>query len=435
MSYYFRIQPDGIPDLRQHMRNCILPPLGYQENDPILPPKGHVSHRNHLSVRPETYRRFETIHGLHDSIWFALENCLDSLVPATSIGVARRLSNIRHSSPPYFHSALNPRPEYIQGLTPWLEKFPFATVKRILHLSLPETKSWSFQPGSPDDPEPDSHLFATYTWAMNLGRVTRSRERERRGLNEKRMLVAVQPPWILTERDLHAFADSRTFPPFMYPGDEFPECLDEAKDRLWAKVWDSCAREKIHYFVLTSYTHWVFGVFSPGYSTAWTSQVIPFDSKVPSIVEMLSYWAISAMGIDGGYVPPPASEPFYKFPAKVHPPRLPHQCIDPEDSDSSWGGSTIDSEDSAEICPSLWSFSQGECIYETKMYDPQKKGSNPAIEDWLRTTLAEGSRSKAEIETSDWFVDPMDTIPYVIQVFREPRSRGEEADLVGSWLY
>ena len=75
MSYYFRIQPDGIPDLRQHMRNCILPPLGYQENDPILPPKGHVSHRNHLSVRPETYRRFENIHGLHDSIWFALENC------------------------------------------------------------------------------------------------------------------------------------------------------------------------------------------------------------------------------------------------------------------------------------------------------------------------------------------------------------------------
>jgi hypothetical protein len=45
-----------------------------------------------------------------------------------------------------------------------------------------------------------------------------------------------------------------------------------------------------------------------GYSTAWTSQVIPFDSKVPSIVEMLSYWAISAMGIDGGYVPPPVSD-------------------------------------------------------------------------------------------------------------------------------
>ena len=49
--------------------------------------------------------------------------------------------------------------------------------------------------------------------------------------------------------------------------------------------------------------------------------------------------------------------------------------------------------------------------------------------------MAEGSRSKAEIETSEWFVDPMDTIPYVIQVFREPRLRGEEADLVGSWLY
>ncbi|KAJ3540920.1 hypothetical protein NMY22_g4102 [Coprinellus aureogranulatus] len=467
MSYFFKILPDGIADLRQHLRNCILPPLGYEENDPLLPPKGHASHRNHLSVRPETYRRFENINGIPDSVWcLSLEKCLDSLVPTSSFGtMTRALTSIVCSTPPYFHSTLKPRPDHLQGCTllsllPWLEKFPFTTVKRILHQAVPQTHSWTFSRDTLVHSEPDSHMFTTYTWAMSpdcLAGNTPSQRRQREAALKKRMLIAVQPPWVLTERDLEKFSDSRNFPAFMAPGAPFPESLDEARHRVWAKVWDACAREKIHYFVLTSYTHWVFGVFSPGYTTAWTSQAVPFDNKVPTIVEMLSYWAISAMGIDGGYKPPQVAEPFHRFPARIHPPRLPHQCHIPEDSESSWGGSSIgscrvapstyssvahisplhivtDSEDSAEICPSLWSFSQGECTYEAKMYDPQKSGQNPTVEEWIRSTMAEASRSKAEIETSDSFVDPLATIPYVIQVFREPRLSGEQASLVGDWL-
>lgn len=124
------------------------------------------------------------------------------------------------------------------------------------------------------------------------------------------MLVAIQPPWIATQRDLEEFANSREFPPFMVPGDTFPEALPESKDRLWAKLWDCCAREKIHYFVVTSYTHWVFGVFTPGYSAAFTSPAIPHNNTVPTIVEMLTFWTISAMGIEGGYKPRHVSEEY-----------------------------------------------------------------------------------------------------------------------------
>ncbi|KAF5315944.1 hypothetical protein D9611_004672 [Ephemerocybe angulata] len=310
MSFLFRIQASGIANLRQYMRDSVLPSLSYRENDTILPPEGHASHANRLSVRPETYRRFDHMCGLEDEVWSAVHSCLDSLVPATRVGAAKDAFSIPARLQGKFRCNLDARPDHLHRLIPWVDRFPFATVKRILHLSIPETQAWSFQAGRPSHSEPDHDIFTYYTWSLTQTLNARPTARDLRASEDRRMLVAIQPPWIATQRDLEEFANSREFPPFMVPGDTFPEALPESKDRLWAKLWDCCAREKIHYFVVTSYTHWVFGVFTPGYSAAFTSPAIPHNNTVPTIVEMLTFWTISAMGIEGGYKPRHVSEEY-----------------------------------------------------------------------------------------------------------------------------
>jgi hypothetical protein len=91
-------------------------------------------------------------------------------------------------------------------LIPWIDRLPFATVTRILHLSLPETCDWAFRPAAQSHIELDPELFSYYTWSP---RTVPSDYSIAKAVERKRMLVAIQPPWILTLRDLEQFAESR----------------------------------------------------------------------------------------------------------------------------------------------------------------------------------------------------------------------------------
>lgn len=70
----FKISP-CVTSLRQYMRDCVLPEMGYEANDEILPPRGHVSHANNLVIRPESWRQFENIFGIDESVWDSMKSC------------------------------------------------------------------------------------------------------------------------------------------------------------------------------------------------------------------------------------------------------------------------------------------------------------------------------------------------------------------------
>ncbi|KAJ2937047.1 hypothetical protein H1R20_g33, partial [Candolleomyces eurysporus] len=287
MSFIFRLQPNGVPSLREYTTKATLPSLQYEQYDSILPPPGHVSHQNHLTIRPEAYRRLEIMHGIPDSVWTNMGVCLDILVPSTHLRTNSATGDgltVPTPLPKDFPDYLEARPDHIHRIIPWIDRLPFATVKRILHLSLPETSDWAFRPAAQSHIELDPEIFCYYTWSP---RTAPSDPSVAKAMERKRVLVAIQPPW---------------FPPFAVPGNDFPSY--SSNDRLWAKVWDACVREKIHFFVLTSYTHWVFGFFSKGYTQAWVTSILDFDSKTPTIIEALTYWVASAMGRPGGILPP-----------------------------------------------------------------------------------------------------------------------------------
>ncbi|KAI0027905.1 hypothetical protein K488DRAFT_24099, partial [Vararia minispora EC-137] len=68
-----------------------------------------------------------------------------------------------------------------------------------------------------------------------------------------------------------------------------------AKHRVWAHIYDTCAARGAQYFVLTNYTQWVFGAFSPGLTRAWVCATPYFDDRDPGVLELLLYWIATAL--------------------------------------------------------------------------------------------------------------------------------------------
>jgi len=182
-------------------------------------------------------------------------------------------------------------PESLTHILQWVEKVPLVNVQFALQFLYPSTRTWAFfkgpethsNPANGDLRNPDSSIFGYFKWAPIA-------EPQSQGS----VIVAIQPWWILSDEDLKEFVAPDSFPACYGHGRAYPQPL-RSKFRVWAKIWDTCALQGSHWFALTNYKKWVFGVFSPGYSIAFVSQVFDHDKVGPSIVECLTFWVASAM--------------------------------------------------------------------------------------------------------------------------------------------
>jgi len=75
-------------------------------------------------------------------------------------------------------------------LIPWFDDLPLQTMRCIMHLVYPETRSWSFILQNGDA---DADILRHFTWSAAGGRTS--------------MVAIVQPPWILSMRDMERFAE------------------------------------------------------------------------------------------------------------------------------------------------------------------------------------------------------------------------------------
>ncbi|KAJ6496653.1 hypothetical protein C8R47DRAFT_973464 [Mycena vitilis] len=301
----------GTDNLQGYLRETTLPLMTNDPNAPDNPPRGHKSHKNHLQVQSQATRRLKDIYNFADeSLFIAVTSWIDSNVPHTSLGIededpdtGEKLS-IASQSPVFnipFHSER--RPSDMMRLTPWLDNLPLMTVQRTIHILYPESYPWEFR--LCDDDGNDRKMFQYFIWSGPI-----PHEEMALDIDHKSVLVAFQPPWILSEQDIKEFSQCRSFPPFRVPGNAFPTRL-ESKERLWAKIWDACVAKNTRWFVLTSYNQWVFGVFSNGWTAAFVSTVQNFDSVSPTIIEWLTFWVASAMHFKGHSLIPKVGEPPY----------------------------------------------------------------------------------------------------------------------------
>lgn len=251
-----------------------------------------------LNVRPERYRKLKLVHTI-DATLFSdiISDWMEEFVPCESLGVSDEDESTgeRLTVPcePFFSIPPLPlaRAEDIERVFLWVDMFPLESIRRVLHLLYPESTSWKF---IPCEEEP---LMKTITWT----------ECDKTEPIRHHMGLFLFPPWVLSSTGLQEFARGQPFQ-FLDHSPALRRDPDQnvfrGQEWLWSKVWDSCVSRNCPWFIVSTYTDWVFGVFSAGWTASFVSPVFAFDCHVPTVLELLLFWLVSAMGYPGGWVVP-----------------------------------------------------------------------------------------------------------------------------------
>ncbi|KAF8445967.1 hypothetical protein L210DRAFT_3474243 [Boletus edulis BED1] len=435
----------GIDDLRGYMKDAVLPELKYgREALGTLPPSGHKSHRNTLSTRFRKERHLTSIQSLEDAFDNLVNNWIMANVPDASLGLSLRDQDERTgevltvpSARKFRISSTLPAPvTEFNRLWAWIDHFPLRTVQRILHILYPQTKDWGFM--SETQPHYDDHIFKEFYF-------TRTECPSTAEIASNSVLVACQPPWVLSTEDMWQFTELQSLPA--------GNTRLRGKERLWCKLWDLCVRKQCFYFIITSYQQWTFGVFSDGWTNAYISP--PFDarSRQPTVMHAILYWLASALDIDDGYSPPSLPEPIEYVMGQFGIP--PSDTCGPDtiqESLSSWAGQSDDVSPSARVnvCAPMGMSEAGDD--ENLSSEPYIKPRDPAetrlmVERWRATlpiTLVDrrkGRRTHVQMPCSPHpRPDPDLMSPLSIDLFKDTASTTASSDCTevgnnkGHWL-
>ncbi|KAF9227950.1 hypothetical protein BS17DRAFT_806237 [Gyrodon lividus] len=253
-----------------------------------------------LNLHPERYRKLKLVHTIDATLFSDIvSDWMEEFVPCESLGVGDedKSTGERLTVPcePFFSVPLLPlaRAEDIERVFLWVDMFPLESIRRVLHLLYPELNSWKLIPCE------EGPLLKTLTWSQS--RTDCRKTEPVRHL----MVLFLIPPWILSSKELQEFARGQPFLDRSQASGRHPDgTLFRGQEWLWSKVWDSCVSRNCPWFIVSTYTNWVFGVFSTGWTASFVSPVFAFDCHVPTILELLLFWLISAMGFPGGWVVP-----------------------------------------------------------------------------------------------------------------------------------
>lgn len=137
------------------------------------------------------------------------------------------------------------QPHHIGNVALWVDEGPLRTIQRICHITIPETHDfnwWNYDEIEGSDP--DRKLIRTFGWARQQpveepdGRMTIEPL-------DPSLLVFVQPPWILSSRDMLQFYKCKEvcIPPVcpfsgLLTGMQLPKMERPliSNERLWGKV-------------------------------------------------------------------------------------------------------------------------------------------------------------------------------------------------------
>ncbi|KAF4608445.1 hypothetical protein EYR40_000790 [Pleurotus pulmonarius] len=309
---------------------------------PEMPPEGHKSHLNHLKIRPESWRKLQTIHALRENpLERSICTWVDKYIPEESLGIEDEDQEsgemLSVPCPPTFDvpSQKLRRPADISRLSPWLDSILLMTTQRIMHIVFTSTLDWGFRPGNNNDG--DKELFDYFLWTKKSFSPQEAPE-----VGYHSVLVAYQPPWILSPQDMK----------------EFVSCRSVCRCRLFA--------QKVNPFkVLNAYGRscgiLVLQITADGFASqhtiSWTSafvtSVYNYDDYGPTVLEHLLYWVASATRLPGSSRIPQVPEPINSLGPQVVPQTTYADFSTPAPSESNWDGKSEDAGTSAGLSDML----------------------------------------------------------------------------------
>ncbi|KAI5124549.1 hypothetical protein M0805_003071 [Coniferiporia weirii] len=368
-------------NIQQYLAQAVLPNLRLAPCTPSMPPDKYKSHRNNLTIRPERYRKLRQIHRIKNNYVDRLTlEFVRNHVPSAPTAVS-------DTDPETGEMPCIPCKGYdIPDISPfplkrigelgivWIENIVLRTIQRILQM-IPEyqysMKDYGFT--CPDTiRDCDHNIFQYFMWERVVGAAGTS------GLDDKpiKLILAYQPPWIMSPRDFDQFVSERIIPSYDSCQGSNQKRFNSAH-KVWGKLFDICKRNDCPRFVLTNYNQWVFGGFSSqsweyGFTTR-VKQVHSLNpkkardsknkgkepiSRTPTILEYLSYWIISSMSLPDSFLFPAVLEMVDLEMAvddATGTPGLEQQYQDDfplgdyEPSESTWSGNSDDTASSAGV--------------------------------------------------------------------------------------
>ncbi|KAH9901291.1 hypothetical protein C8Q73DRAFT_677368 [Cubamyces lactineus] len=294
-------------NVRKYVENANLPLMVLST---LLP--RHHSHANHLWIKHEYRRQLEYMHLISKSKFTShvtrfcsanlpsdfrgymdvdVENGGGITIPAMGFTLSHPLTTVGRAS-------------NIAKVYQWVMGYPLATVNHLIHLVFPRSELYTLQDGVE---HVDEDIIRWAVWARDEETITASED----VYEADSVMIMVQPPWVLAEKDLQSFVNLGAFPKLNHR-DEHRDPMTSS-ERLWGKVWDLCRQKRAHWFVLTSYDHWAFGCFtrgaplcllrvmqemmqrSSGWTHAYVSPVMSDYPGEPTIVQCLLFWFSNAV--------------------------------------------------------------------------------------------------------------------------------------------
>ncbi|KAF9480140.1 hypothetical protein BDN70DRAFT_878030 [Pholiota conissans] len=292
--------------LRRYVKNFEIPrPPECHPRDLLLtlprPEELHKTYGNRkLSITHYPWNTLEFIHPIVIPCSY-IQTYLELLIPDIVDPVQLRLGDIKladddYALPKELSDKFYSHKECdTKEMRTWL-CLPLMTAHRIHHIVSLQNRICKFY--EPETNDPDARRFRFMMWGLPLSM------REDLASRNGRLVIAYQTPHSLNVQDLRDFIGCSTF-----PSPQGPNYSQSGRYRLWAKIWDTCYSYGSRWFILTSYTEWVFGVFSETMQTVFVSPIYSFNNGAPKIIELIIYWMGSAIQEVGGFQTPYTMEP------------------------------------------------------------------------------------------------------------------------------
>ncbi|KAG8907118.1 hypothetical protein FRC01_007794 [Tulasnella sp. 417] len=232
--------------------------------------------------------------------------------PASDANRFPKQLRVPHEDYPFVQSAGCVPPDAEKSLNAWVRQIPLQTAECLLHNTEPRSKGWGF--GSPTSMQGQSDEVFKSEIKTKSGRSM-----------VQKLLVEVKCPWTLPLAEMEKIPKfhhglpslleleaagggqgSGTSSPTSSPGRQKKPAYTSAQ-RALAQAYDYGKEQKHHFFIITTYEHWMFGVFSRDYTGAAVTEPLPYTHKGPTIIQCITYWLQSSLFLPGSFEIPEVS--------------------------------------------------------------------------------------------------------------------------------
>ncbi|KAG8918178.1 hypothetical protein FRC01_002018 [Tulasnella sp. 417] len=189
-----------------------------------------------------------------------------------------------------------PRKEHVVS---WVHQVALQTAACLLHNTEPGSKDWNFGKATSKQGLSDV-VFKS---------VSRTKDAQP---EVNRLLVEVKCPWTLPLSEMEEITKLHNGLPAQLEAEAGCDKreLSSGKpkkpgytpaQRVLAQVYDYCREQKHHFFIITTYEYWMFGVFLQDYTVAAVTKPVPYDHKGPTIIQCITYWLQSSLFLPGSF--------------------------------------------------------------------------------------------------------------------------------------